>query len=310
MTANTRARDPRVEDYVAQCEQHFYDLPSDVQRSLADDVREIVSEVASQLDGNPADLVGQPRAFCAELRAASGYAPTAEQLNSALDDNAGLFSTLRDAISETAWPATRDFAKELRPAWWLVRGLGFALVFDADHLRNDFHLFPQIQGSTILWLLVAIASVVTSIGFGRGTFITRRRSRMVAVWVMSAIAIGSLAHEVGSIDHLGQATSSRAFVATDPGNPFLSDAVVEDLVEDLVDVEVVRLSDGQVIFSGHDQPQVILQELHVISASQAAEGKHLISFPNSGLPPQLVDTLDAAIDIVQAHYFGEVVPTG
>ena len=76
MTNNTRARDPRVEDYVDQCEQHFHDLPPDVQRSLADDVREIVSEVASQLDGNPADLVGEPQAFCAELRAAAGYPPT------------------------------------------------------------------------------------------------------------------------------------------------------------------------------------------------------------------------------------------
>ena len=307
MTTNTRARDPRVEDYVGQCEQHFHDLPTDVQRSLADDVREIVSEVASQLDGNPADLVGEPQAFCAELRAAAGYPPTAEQLDSGLDDNPGVFTTLRDAVRETAWPATKDFAKELRPAWWLVRGLGFALLFDPDHLRNDFHLFPQIQGSAILWLLFAAASVVASIGLGRGTLITSRRRRTVAVWVMSAMALGFLINEVGNIDHLGQTTTSQAFAATDPGNAFLAPAI-EDTVVPSVFLEVFGADDGQAaIYSDRLDPTATLHALRLRAPIRPDNRSYLVVFPNEGIATT-VTSWDAVIDLVETRYFSEAIP--
>lgn len=306
MTNNTRARDPRVEDYVDQCEQHFHDLPPDVQRSLADDVREIVSEVASQLDGNPADLVGEPQAFCAELRAAAGYPPTAEQLDSGLDNNPGVFTTLRDAVRETAWPATKDFTKELRPAWWLVRGLGFALLFDPDHLRNDFHLFPQIQGSAILWLLVAAASVVASIGLGRGTLITSRRRRTVAVWVMSAMALGFLINEVGNIDHLGQTTTSQAFAATDPGNAFHAPAI-EDTVVPSVFLEVFGADDGQAIYSDRLDPTATLQALRVRAPIRPESQPYLVVFPNEGVSITLASYEDV-IEFVETRYFNGALP--
>lgn len=306
MTNNTRARDPRVEDYVDQCEQHFHDLPPDVQRSLADDVREIVSEVASQLDGNPADLVGEPQAFCAELRATAGYPPLAEHPDSGLDNNPGVFTTLRDAVRETAWPATKDFTKELRPAWWLVRGLGFALLFDPDHLRNDFHLFPQIQGSAILWLLVAAASVVVSIGLGRGTLITSRRRRTVAVWVMSAMALGFLINEVGNIDHLGQTTTSQAFAATDPGNAFLAPAI-EDTVVPSVFLEVFGADDGQAIYSDQLDPTATLQALRVRAPIRPESQPYLVVFPNEGLSVTLASYEDV-IEFVETRYFNGALP--
>lgn len=310
MTTNTRALDPRVEDYVGQCEQHFHDLPPDVQRSLTDDVREIVSEVASQLDGNPADLVGEPQAFCAELRAAAGYPPTAEQLDSGLGNNPGVFTTLRDAVRETAWPATKDFTKELRPAWWLVRGLGFALLFDPDHLRNDFHLFPQIQGSAILWLLVAAASVVASIGLGRGTLITSRRRRTVAVWVMSAMALGFLINEVGNIDHLGQTTSSQAFATTEPGNPFpASDIAIVDTVTPSVFVEVFRADNGHLIYSDRQDPTATLRALLARAPTQPENLSYLVVLPNEGSATN-VSSYDEVVQLIRSRYFDGAVPIG
>lgn len=127
----TRTVDPAIADYVSRCEEHLRDLPPDVRGQLRDDIEQIVAEVAAELGGAPDDLVGPPLRFVIELRAAAGL--DAPPSTGALDpDTASPSRTLRDRLRAiTAHPSVRwcrTLAPQLRPAWWVLRGVLVAVA--------------------------------------------------------------------------------------------------------------------------------------------------------------------------------------
>ena len=160
MTATTntgQASEQKVEAYVRRCVRYFDDLPIEEQASLEHDVREIVTEVTSELDGDPADLVGPPHRFASELRSAAGLPPRFADATTAVQTEArpSAIASFACWLKNIAAPWCAQLATELRPAWWVARGIMPAVFLYA------------VSESELLSMIVALAAVVASVEIGR-----------------------------------------------------------------------------------------------------------------------------------------------
>ena len=170
----TATVDLAVADYVDSCEIYLADLDEVTRAQLRNDVREIVTEVCSELDGAPQDLVGPPLRFVTELRNAAGLPALATA-----DVAAGRprRATLRDRLSllwsNRAIVWTRVLVPDLRPAWWVARGVLIAgalgMLTGAARPRWLLGLLPHwpVFGSTSLALAAIGACVYASVEAGR-----------------------------------------------------------------------------------------------------------------------------------------------
>lgn len=311
MTTKSTEFDANVEEYVRRCGQHFEDLPLSVQMSLLDDVREIVSEVAVELNGDPADLVGHPQTFCAELRIAAGYAPkqASEKAENRSTPPNELLQEIRSFLTNRVWPATRNFIQELRPAWWVIRGLGVALIFDPSHLTRG-ELFPEIQGSNLLWHAVAAGSVLLSIAIGRRKVTSSRQMSAALAGATSVLALGLLLNQAGNLQNAADmmlATSSQA--TTEVGSVFQVDSIpLEDIAAGTdISVEVIRLSDGATIYGGTQDFAGTISSLRSMASDPAnSESDFLLTFPNEGEQGVVHGSFDYVIAEVEQHFFETV----
>ena len=119
ITAEKSGTDAAVAEYVARCRPHLDDLPAEVGEQLADDIAQIVAEVATELDGRPDDLVGPPDRFAAELRAAAG-------LPARLDDDPE--PSLRAWLRLTARPWLQRTVRSWSPRRRAAVAAGFVVV--------------------------------------------------------------------------------------------------------------------------------------------------------------------------------------
>ena len=195
MTAATI--DQAVASYVEACAPYIADLDAETRAQLRRDISEIVSEVCAELDGAPIDLVGPPERFVAELRIAAGLRAAQPPGESA---SAPATPRLRDRLKglwhhrAVVW--TRHIVLELRPAWWVVRGLlvGWSLSRVTGNRGPSWilNVVPHwpLFGSTALGLAATGAAIYLSVEGGR-----RRRPRalliaasVVAVWFGAVLA--------------------------------------------------------------------------------------------------------------------------
>ncbi|MCD0448222.1 hypothetical protein LO762_03280 [Actinocorallia sp. API 0066] len=146
-----------VTDYAAAVRAALADVPPADRAELLEDLEEHLAEVAAEHDGPLAERLGTPESYAAELRAA--YSQTAP-----VKPRRGLRARIADAdrrVRETAErlvpanPAARDVLHDLRPVWWVARGVFAALLVEAflgGHLG-----YPR--GVRALFLLLVCVSV-------------------------------------------------------------------------------------------------------------------------------------------------------
>lgn len=186
-TFSDTGREGAIHDYVQSCRPYLLDLTPDQQDQLEEDIRQIVGEVAMELDGHPDDLVGPPLRFVAELRTAAGLSP---QLPPAQSPQAptplGSILGLTRWIRRTAAPWVLTLAKDLRPAGWVLRGVGLAFLMGAHR-------------SPVLGIPMTIGAVVASVEIGR-KHLTGRRQRLAIAVASIAAAIAFVIAAVGSSD--------------------------------------------------------------------------------------------------------------
>lgn len=186
ITTSREQASPPVEAYVRRCVAYFDDLPVDEQASLEHDVREIVAEVTAELDGDPADLVGPPERFAAELRSAAGLPPRAVPADLPWHDSgqASPLSILVRWLRDRAVPWCREFLDDLRPAWWVARGLALTGLLSS--------LVDPHSEAGLPWVPIGGAIVLASVQFGRSGKSIRGSKRLVlgAISVAVVLAIG------------------------------------------------------------------------------------------------------------------------
>ena len=276
--------------------------------SLASDVREIVAEVVAELDGDPADLVGQPQAFSDELRAAAGHPPP-KRAAAATTQREQLGSLIAGAIrrwtTSTALPWCRTLFRELRPAWWVARGLGVALALDVDHLRSGHGLLPELFGLGVIWLGVAAVFVVLSVELGRGSLLPEGWKRRMAVFGSSALAIWAFVFVATDIQ------SAWGFGATPIS--FAPDAVAvpaPSLMNAYEFIEVNDLTSGAVLFSDDTSYGEFLQVVETLRPTETTNRDGYAVLIGLGEQNEAfrVSTLDAVIDLVQDRFLADLGP--
>jgi hypothetical protein len=179
-----------VSAYAEACSPHLRDLDPATQAQLHTDIVEIVSEVCAELEGSPEDLVGTPDRFVRELRAAAGL-PRPLSTEDVTRGN-GLLFTLRRLGDHRSVRWLRTLLPELRPAWWVARGVLVAWAIAAASGASGpswiLNLIPHwpLAGSSILGLALVAGAVYVSVEAGR------RRPRgwpRIAAPVASLVAI-------------------------------------------------------------------------------------------------------------------------
>ena len=194
MTTTTQTN-PMVEEYLARCSVLLWDLSPHLQNQLREDIRQIVGEIAMELDGTPDDLVGPPLRFVSELRRAAGLPPIptdqpnppqppARESESAwLIVGSVLLQLVRD-LRAAAWPWTKELLSDLRPAWWVARGVGLAFLLGGITGWYSQGLLPNLFNSQFLGLFSTAALVVLSVTHGRRGSTSKKAA---LVWLIASI---------------------------------------------------------------------------------------------------------------------------
>ena len=262
MNASATTTDPVIREYADRCDEHLRDLPDAVRRQLRDDIEQIVAEVSAELGGLPDDLVGPPRRFVTELRTAAGLAPPPEPSD-------GLQPTRRHGFAirvAELWGSRaarwcRALAPELRPAWWVARGLvlavGLTWLTGADERPRWFlAVIPTwpVLGSHLVGAAVAAGAVYLSVEAGRrrlaGGQRAVRAAATAAAVAIALVGIGEMREwtEVPRHDFVGD---PGAFVATQPG--FMLVTVGSDLTGEsrpVVSLEEARAAVQDLLVQG------------------------------------------------------------
>ena len=198
--------DADVERYLEQVRAWLDDLPPAQRDDLLDDLAGHLLE-ASADSGLPLErTLGAPQAYAAELRSSAGLLPRATARGGArpfvlpgarLVDAAGARArAAADRARRTPQGgAVLDFTRQLRPAWWVLRGYLVLAVPAAFGVLLGIGVPPFLTlfGSDLLGLLAVVAAVVTSVRLGlRSDRLPAPHRQLVAVGNVAVVALALL----------------------------------------------------------------------------------------------------------------------
>jgi hypothetical protein len=121
-----------VDQYLEEVAVHLADLPESERAELLEDLRTHLTEVEAEDEGSLADRLGPPAVYAAELRASAGLqrpAPTAAPAPPRPSGLRELRTRLGTTVRRVPGAApVFAFLADLRPVWWVARGVAFALL--------------------------------------------------------------------------------------------------------------------------------------------------------------------------------------
>jgi hypothetical protein len=178
--------DAEVSAYADRVRAALADLPADRREDLLADLTDHLAEVAGE-DGDGAResleaRLGPPERYAAELRAAAGLPPA--------DHRPGEPPSRRGRLADRpAVQAGLDFLRDLRPAWWVLRGLLIAavpwLLWASGPGYLPFGLY--LTFNPLYLLLPALVTVPLSVVLGRRSVADRRLR-----WIDIALTVVAL----------------------------------------------------------------------------------------------------------------------
>jgi hypothetical protein len=199
----TTTIDPQVAAYLAAVRAELADLPDDERDEVLEDLESHLVEVAAESDEPLAVRLGPPADYAADLRSSAGLAPASG-------------SAARARRAHRRWARlnahptvqrVRGFLPELRPGWWVLRGILAVWVFSmtSDVDASDIP-FPPVFGSRFVGLLAMVAAVPLSVRLGRRQQTDARLARTVhlgeaALLVLTLPLLASL-HDDGRTDYV------------------------------------------------------------------------------------------------------------
>lgn len=180
-----------IENYAAAVRTALADLPEATRNELLEDLTDHLTEVAAEQDGGTLlERLGAPEQYAAELRATlPGGGVTATQRRWS-----ATFGKLRTRLTRVDARLGRivgfgqfsEYAKLLRPAWWIVRGYVAAQIF--VHLvgrETSRELMPSLDGNGFVGFLLMVGAIIGSIWLGR-------RSTGFRIWPRRFVAASSI----------------------------------------------------------------------------------------------------------------------
>jgi uncharacterized membrane protein len=178
-----------LEAYLAEVRAALSDLPEDERADLLAEVQASLVEAVGEGDRTIASL-GPPGAFAAELRSSAGLGEHAAPAAVSPAGAAVLRSRLLELGQRPVVQATVRLARELAPAWWLVRGCLLVAAFAAATGASWSIAHPWLPHlpsarATAFWL---VAAIVASFALG-----LRTRGRASAGVVVAVLAIDIVA---------------------------------------------------------------------------------------------------------------------
>jgi hypothetical protein len=216
MTSTTGERQD-VREYLEALKAHLGDIPPDERQDVLDDLEAHLAEVAAESDEPLASRLGSPEAYATELRASAGYGPPAPP---APESGRRAGDAWRAVVAHPWVQAARAFMPELRPGWWVLRGVAAVLVPFAiwTHGHDNGHRLPPGVGLPML-LAATLAAVVLSVRLGRhaaaGRHVILSVLVSVAVVIAMAAALGQARDRFGGqvvyVDN-GQGQGSQQMV--------------------------------------------------------------------------------------------------
>jgi hypothetical protein len=212
----------QIEAYLAAVRASLHDIAEDERADLLAEVEASLVEAAGE--GDPIASLGPPEAFAAELRASAG-------LGEAVKTHPGpsgvlALRTLALELGRThAARSAMRIARELAPAWWLIRGFllvaAIAAVTGASwSLEHPWlpHL-PSARWSVSLIVVAVIASLTLGIRT-RGV----RGALAAAVVALNVVALLAI---VPVERHLRRAPATQ-FVTVSIPSPFTPQGLVDN----------------------------------------------------------------------------------
>jgi hypothetical protein len=194
----TAGSSPQIDAYLAAVGASLADLAPD---ERADLLAEVEASLLESAGDSPIASLGPPEEFAAELRASAGLgAPLTPEASG--DPLASLRSLAARVAGYPPVRALARLARELAPAWWLVRGylvvVAIAALTGASWASS--HPWLPILGSERAGALLVVVASALSLAVGLGT---RRTGASVALALL-VVNLAALVAVVPAVRHAQQ----------------------------------------------------------------------------------------------------------
>jgi hypothetical protein len=159
--------------YVEALRAELADLPAPVREELLEDLADHLAEVAAEGEGSLVERLGPPAAYAEELRATAGLTGTQRRRRVDAREAAARLRAVAARLDTRVggalgYPRASDFARLLRPAWWVLRGYVAAMLL-LQAVPGPFGLLPTANEYALIWLIVVALAVVASVRLGKGS---------------------------------------------------------------------------------------------------------------------------------------------
>jgi hypothetical protein len=192
----TQADTSEIGRYFHSVRAALADLPTEVRDELLEDLPAHLAEVTDEAGGESLERrLGPPAAYAAELRAAAGLEPPLRGVRSLGSRPA--VAKARDLLRRAnvvigpllGYASVGEFARTLRPGWWVLRGYAVGM-FATNLLLSNSGVLPRRDSTLIISLAVLALAIGVSVRIGRlapGRLIPARPGRLL-IYAANAVA--------------------------------------------------------------------------------------------------------------------------
>lgn len=183
----------QAEAYLEAVRQNLADLSEEERSDLLEDLAQHLADVANEprdSEGSLRDRLGDPATYADELRGAAGLPRSRGAVEPPLHR-----TSIRELIGR-GWRGAGELVRDLRPAWWVVRGVvAVCALFWLGPNADDNFPVPQPAGSHALGLVVVLTGVALSVWLGRSSDQPswRRGAAVGNIALFVGLALGSFA---------------------------------------------------------------------------------------------------------------------
>lgn len=198
-TTTTDGRPPAAASYLTAVEEALADIDAEERQDLIEDLRAHIDELLEE-EGEDLDLqarLGAPASYAAELVESAGLGRVDRQrLHRRL---AARVTSLRQ---HPRMAVTLTWLQQLRPAWWVARGYGLALLLGmltSGLPVNRMLPVPPVLSSWLVGLVTTLALIWLSVEVGAGRIHGRgRRPVTIVLSIIAALTLWVVALDARS----------------------------------------------------------------------------------------------------------------